>query len=335
MERVTLLAGGVGGARLAHGLDLALRPSFDEPTPGTNPAGPRHPESGQAASSRHPLTVVVNVGDDTELHGLWVSPDIDTVLYTLAGLNDEERGWGLRGESYATLEQMARLGEDTWFTLGDRDLATHIVRTARLRSGTPLSEVTAQVARSLGVRPTIVPVTDDPLATMVDTPSGRLGFQEYFVGHQHADEVLALHFEGAEVARPAPGVIDALRDAELVLLAPSNPFLSIDPVLVVPGVREALTGTAARRIAVSPIVGGAAIKGPAAQILESLGHEVSALGVARLYTGLVDLMCIDERDVHLADPIADLGFEVMVTDTIMGSPQGRERLARELLGNPA
>ncbi|GAB3174763.1 2-phospho-L-lactate transferase [Myceligenerans halotolerans] len=355
---MTLLAGGVGGARLAHGLDLALRPSSGEPTSGIDAANPQRPELPQSelghlelpeprhperrdpepqrpAERPHPLTVVVNVGDDTELHGLWISPDIDTVVYTLAGLNDEDRGWGLRGESYATLEQMARLREDTWFTLGDKDLATHIVRTAQLRSGSPLSEVTARIAASLGVRPAIVPVTDDPLATMVDTPSGRLGFQEYFVGHQHADEVLALHFEGAEAAHPAPGVIDALAEAETVLLAPSNPFLSIDPLLAVPGVRDALTGTGARRIAVSPIVGGAAIKGPAAQILESLGHEVSALGVARLYTGLVDVMCVDERDAHLAGPIADLGFEVMVTDTIMGGSVGRERLARELLGKSA
>ncbi|MBO0611010.1 2-phospho-L-lactate transferase [Myceligenerans salitolerans] len=338
MERVTLLAGGVGGARLAHGLDLALRPPSHEPVtastdltaPGSEPVA-----APGSAEARHPLTVVVNVGDDTELHGLWISPDIDTVLYTLAGLNDEERGWGLRGESYATLGQLARLGEDTWFTLGDKDLATHIARTARLRSGTPLSTVTSQIAESLGVRPRVVPVTDDRLATMVDTPSGRLGFQEYFVGHQHADEVLGLHFEGAEATRPAPGVIDALRDAELVLLAPSNPFLSIDPVLAVPGVRDALAGTAARRVAVSPIVGGAAIKGPAAKILESLGHEVSALGVARLYTGLVDVMCIDERDSHLSGPVADLGFEVLVTDTIMGGPEGRARLAHELLGTRA
>ena len=313
MERVTLLAGGVGGARLAHGLDRALRPA---------------PDGGPA----HPLTVVVNVGDDTELHGLWISPDIDTVVYTLAGLNDEERGWGLREESYATLEQMGVLGEETWFTLGDKDLATHVVRTARLRAGASLSQVTQQIAESVGVRPRILPVTDDPLATMVDTPSGRLGFQEYFVGHRHATQVLGLHFAGAEAARPAPGVIEAVRDAELVLLAPSNPFLSIDPLLAVPGVRDALAGSGARRIAVSPIVGGAAIKGPAAQILESLGHEVSALGVARLYTGLVDVMCLDERDAHLADPIAELGLEVLVTDTIMGPAEGRERLARELLG---
>jgi LPPG:FO 2-phospho-L-lactate transferase len=301
---VTLLAGGVGGARLAHGLDLAL-----------------------GAPS---LTVVVNVGDDTRLHGLDISPDIDTVLYTLAGLNDEDRGWGLRGESYATLAALKDLGEDTWFTLGDRDLATHIVRTARLRRGEMLSAVTAHLAGSMGVRPRVVPVTDDHLATLVDTPSGRLGFQEYFVGRQHADAVLGLHFDGADAARPAPGVLDALA-AELVVLAPSNPFLSIEPLLAVRGVREALVAAPGRRVAVSPIVGGQAIKGPAAQILESLGHEVSALGVARIYADLVDVMVIDERDAGLAGPVADLGLTVHVPDTVMGGPPGRERLARELL----
>ncbi|GAA4694822.1 LPPG:FO 2-phospho-L-lactate transferase [Promicromonospora umidemergens] len=301
---VTLLAGGVGGARLAHGLDLAL-----------------------GAQS---LTVVVNVGDDTRLHGLDISPDIDTVVYTLAGLNDEDRGWGLRGESYATLAALRDLGEDTWFMLGDRDLATHIVRTARLRRGETLSAVTAELARSMGVRPHVVPATDDHLATFVDTPSGRLGFQEYFVGRQHADAVLGLHFEGADAARPAPGVLDALA-AELVVLAPSNPFLSIEPLLAVRGVREALVAAPGRRVAVSPIVGGQAIKGPAAQILETLGHEVSALGVARIYADLVDVMVIDERDADLAGPVADLGLTVHVTDTVMGGPPGRERLARELL----
>ncbi|MFJ3405479.1 2-phospho-L-lactate transferase [Promicromonospora sp. NPDC090134] len=308
---VTLLAGGVGGARLAHGLDLAL---------GAAPTGKPAPA----------LTVVVNVGDDTELHGLDISPDIDTVLYTLAELNDEERGWGLRGESYATLSALKDLGEDTWFTLGDRDLATHIVRTARLRRGEPLSAVTAHLAAAMGVRPRVLPATDDRLATLVDTPSGRLGFQEYFVGRQHADAVLGLHFDGADAARPAPGVLDALA-AELVVLAPSNPFLSIEPLLAVPGVREALATAPGRRVAVSPIVGGQAIKGPAAQILESLGHEVSALGVARIYADLVDVMVIDERDANLAGPVADLGLTVHVTDTIMGGPTGRERLARELL----
>jgi LPPG:FO 2-phospho-L-lactate transferase len=329
---VTLLAGGVGGARLAHGLDLALRaaptetPAPQSPSPETPPPAPAPPPEIQPQA----LTVVVNVGDDTELHGLAISPDIDTVLYTLAELNDEDRGWGLRGESYATLSALKELGEDTWFTLGDRDLATHIVRTARLRRGDPLSAVTAHIARSMGVRPRVLPVTDDHLATLVDTPSGRLGFQEYFVGRQHADAVLGLHFDGADAARPAPGVLDALA-AELVVLAPSNPFLSIEPLLAVRGVREALATAPGRRVAVSPIVGGQAIKGPAAQILESLGHEVSALGVARIYADLVDVMVIDERDASLAGPVADLGLTVLVTDSIMGGPPGRERLARELL----
>jgi LPPG:FO 2-phospho-L-lactate transferase len=307
--RVTVLAGGVGGARLAHGFALAL------------------PDGGADA-----LTVVVNVGDDTERHGLTVSPDLDTVMYTLAGINDEQRGWGLQEETYATLAQLERLGEDTWFTLGDRDLATHLVRTARLREGLPLSAVTAQLAAALGVRARLLPVTDDRVRTLVDTPSGRVAFQEYFVRRRHADAVLGLEFSGVQDARPAPGVLEAVRDADLLVVAPSNPFLSVEPVLAVPDVRDAVRTSGARRVAVSPIVGGQAIKGPAAQVLETLGHEVSALGVARLYAGLVDVMCVDDADAHLAAPIRDLGMDVLVTDTIMGGPKGRERLARELLG---
>ncbi len=300
---MTVLAGGVGGARLAQGFALA----------------------------GVPLDVVVNVGDDTVLHGLNISPDLDTVMYTLAGLADEERGWGLRGESYATLTQLTALGEDTWFTLGDKDLATHVARTARLRAGAPLSAVTAQLAAALGVAARILPVTDDPVATLLDTPSGRLAFQEYFVRRRHADAVLGLTYDGIDDARPAPGVLDAVTGADVVVVAPSNPFLSVFPVLGVPGVRRALETTTARRLAVSPIVGGRAIKGPAAQILETLGHEVSALGVARLYAGLVDVMVIDDVDAALAPAIEALGLDVLVTDTIMGGADGRERLARALL----
>jgi LPPG:FO 2-phospho-L-lactate transferase len=311
---VTVLAGGVGGARLAHGFSRAL------------------PDGGGPAGDGGPgLTCVVNVGDDTERHGLHVSPDLDTVMYTLAGLDDAERGWGLSGESYATLAQLERLGEDTWFTLGDKDLATHVVRTARLRDGAPLSAVTDALAGSLGVRARLLPVTDDRLRTQVTTPSGTIAFQEYFVRRRHADAVLGLTFDGIGSARPAPGVLDAVTGADLLVVAPSNPFLSVEPVLAVPGVRDAVRGSRARRVAVSPIVGGQAIKGPAAQVLESLGHEVSALGVARLYTGLVDTMVIDTVDAALAAPIEGLGLEVLVTDTIMGGPAGRERLARELL----
>lgn len=320
--RVTLLAGGVGGARLAHGFALAL------------------PEGGGAVlpDAEPSLTVLVNVGDDTELHGLAISPDLDTVMYTLAEVSDEVRGWGLQNETYATLDQLGRLGEDTWFTLGDRDLATHIVRTARLRSGMPLSTVTAQLAASLGIRARLLPVTDDRVRTLVDTPSGRVAFQEYFVHRRHADAVLDLTFDGVEAARPAPGVLDAVARADVLVVAPSNPFLSVEPVLAVPGVRDAVRAASAPVVAVSPIVGGRAIKGPAAQILETLGHEVSALGVARLYAGLADVMCIDQEDAGLAGAIEALGMDVVVTDTVMGGPEGRERLARTLLdvvGHPS
>ncbi|WP_235534068.1 2-phospho-L-lactate transferase [Oerskovia sp. Root22] len=301
--RVTVLAGGVGGAKLAHGMELA----------GAD------------------LTVVVNTADDVELHGLAISPDLDTVTYTLAGLADDVRGWGLAGETYATLEAMRRLGEDTWFTLGDKDLATHVVRTARLRAGATLTEVTAQITGSLGVRARLLPMTDGLVATVVETADGPLGFQEYFVARQHRDEVLGLTFVGAEQASPAPGVLDAVSGADLLVVAPSNPFLSIAPVLAVPGVREALASSTVRRVAVSPIIGGRALKGPAASVLASLGHDVSALGVARLYVGLVDVMCIDEADRDLAPAIEALGLEVLVTDTVMGGAEGRERLARELL----
>lgn len=302
--RVTVIAGGVGGARLAHGLDLA----------------------GAEVS------VVVNVADDVELHGLRISPDLDTVTYTLAGLADETRGWGVVGETYAVQEAMAGLGEEVWFTLGDRDLATHLVRTARLHAGASLSEVTAQLVAALGVRARLLPVSDDRIATLVETPAGRLGFQEYFVARRHADDVIGLSYDGIDTARAAPGVLDAVREADAVVIAPSNPFLSVEPVLQVTGVREVVAG-AARRVAVSPIVGGHAVKGPAAQILSSLGHEPSALGVARLYAGLVDLMVIDDRDAHLADAVRELGMDVLVTDTVMGGATGRERLARTILGH--
>lgn len=305
--RVTVLAGGVGGAKLAHGMELA----------GAD------------------LTVVVNTADDVELHGLAISPDLDTVTYTLAGLADDVRGWGLAGETYATLDAMRRLGEDTWFTLGDKDLATHVVRTARLRAGATLTEVTAQVTASLGVRSRLLPMTDDLVATVVETTDGSLGFQEYFVARQHRDEVLGLTFVGAAQATPAPGVLDAVAGADLLVVAPSNPFLSIEPILSVPGVRDALASSTARRVAVSPIVGGRALKGPAASVLASLGHDVSPLGVARLYVGLVDVMCIDETDRDLAPAIEALGLEVLVTDTVMGGAPGRERLARELLAASA
>jgi LPPG:FO 2-phospho-L-lactate transferase len=299
---VTLLAGGVGGAKLAEGLDRATER----------------------------LTVVVNTGDDAVIYGLSISPDLDTVMYTLAGIADTQHGWGIAGDTYATLDAMSRLGQDTWFRLGDRDIATHVLRTARLRAGVPLSATTAELASALGVRARLLPMTDDPVATRIDTPAGRLEFQEYFVARRHADEVLGVVLDGVEEARPAPGVLDAL-DADVVVIGPSNPFVSIGPVLAVPGVREALAGSRARRVAVSPIVGGRALKGPAAAMLGAMGHEVSALGVARLYAGLVDVYVLDESDRDLAPAVEELGMTALVTRTVMGGPEDRERLARELL----
>jgi LPPG:FO 2-phospho-L-lactate transferase len=300
---VTVLAGGVGGAKLAQGLDALV----DD------------------------LTVVVNTADDARVYGLAISPDLDTVMYTLAGVANPETGWGVADESHATLTAMAALGEETWFTIGDKDLATHVVRTERLGRGVPLSHVTAGLASALGVRARLLPMTDDPVATLVDTASGRFGFQEYFVARRHRDDVVGLVLDGVEAATPAPGVLAALTDADVVVLAPSNPFVSIGPILAVPGVRDALAGTTARRVGVSPIVAGQALKGPAAQMLASLGHEVSALGVARLYAGLLDVLCIDEQDRDLAPAIEALGMRVLVTGTVMGGPDDRRRLAAEVL----
>lgn len=300
---MTVLAGGVGGAKLAQGMDRAV----DD------------------------LTVVVNTADDAEIYGLCVSPDLDTVMYTLAGMADPQTGWGIAGDTRTVLDRLERLGEHPWFTLGDRDLATHVLRSRRLRAGDALSAVTADVAGALGVRATLLPMTDDRVATLVDTPDGRLSFQEYFVGRGHRDRVLAIVLDGIDAAVPAPGVIEALTGADVVVVAPSNPFVSIGPVLAVRGTRDALAGSRALRVAVSPVIGGAALKGPAADMLADLGHEVSALGVARIYRGLIDVMCIDHADRGFAAEIEALGMRVLVTGTVMGDAQDRERFARELL----
>lgn len=300
---VTLLSGGGGGAKLAHGM---ARVAAD-------------------------LTVVVNTADDAVLYGLSISPDIDTVMYTLAGLVNESKGWGLEGETFASLEAMATLGEDTWFLLGDRDLATHILRSERLRAGMPLSKVTAQFCAALGVHSRVLPMTNDRVATLLETDEGRLSFQEYFVRRAHRDKVTGYVFDGIEQSHPAPGVIEALNTSDVVVIGPSNPFVSIGPILAVPGVRDALAKTSARRVGVSPIVGGSAVKGPAATMLESLGHEVSALGVARMYADVLDVFVIDEEDAQLAPPITALGVKVVMAQTLMGGVEGRERLARDVL----
>jgi LPPG:FO 2-phospho-L-lactate transferase len=302
---IVALAGGVGGAKMAQGLQAALPPGD--------------------------LTVVVNTADDFELYGLSISPDLDTVMYTLGGIADPVNGWGVAGDTRKTLDAIARYGEEPWFLLGDQDFATHILRKERLRAGRPLSAVTTELCGALGIRSRVVPMTDDRVATLVETPAGTLEFQDYFVGRRQSDDVLGVTFAGIERARAHPDALAAIREADAVVIAPSNPIVSIAPILATPGLREALADTAAPIVAVSPIVGGHALKGPAAQMLATLGHEVSALGVARLYADVVDGLVIDEVDRDLRQSIEPLGPRVLVTATVMGDEADRRRLAGEVL----
>jgi LPPG:FO 2-phospho-L-lactate transferase len=302
---IVALAGGVGGAKMAQGLQAAL-PSVD-------------------------LTVVVNTADDFELYGLHISPDLDTVMYTLAGIADPVNGWGVAGDTRNTLEAIARYGQEPWFLLGDQDFATHILRTERLRSGMPLSVVTTQLSDALGIQTRIVPMTDDRVATLVETPAGTLEFQDYFVGRRQTDDVLGVDFAGIEEATAHSDALAAIREADAVVIAPSNPIVSVAPILATPGLREALVNTLAPIVAVSPIVGGHALKGPAAQMLATLGHEVSALGVARLYVDVVDGFVIDEVDRELGPAIELIGPRVLEAATVMGDEADRRRLAVEVL----
>jgi LPPG:FO 2-phospho-L-lactate transferase len=304
--KVLALAGGVGGAKLAAGLEAALPPGD--------------------------LSVVVNTADDFDLWGLRICPDLDTVMYTLAGIANPETGWGIAGESFGALEMFARYGEDTWFKLGDRDLATHVLRTTKLRSGEPLTRITADLSGALGVESAMLPMCDEPVATVLDTPDGPLEFQDYFVRRRQSDEVLGMRLQGVGDARPTEAVLRALAGADLVVLCPSNPVVSIGPILAVPGMREALASSSVPKIAVSPIVGGRALKGPADRMLASLGHEVSAVGVSRMYEGLVSAMVIDGVDEGERLRIEALGMRVLVTAVIMRDEQDRVRLAREVLG---
>ncbi len=305
-ERIVALAGGVGGAKLAHGLQLAL----------PDPAA---------------LSVVVNTADDFELYGLHISPDLDTVMYTLAGLANPATGWGVRDDTFTTLAMLATYGENPWFQLGDRDFATHILRTQALRDGTTLTAVTDRLARALGIVPALLPMTDDRVATLIDTPDGRLDFQDYFVARRHADVVTGVVLDGIETARPSDAALAALADAGAVVICPSNPIVSIGPILAVPGLRAAVAAAPGPVVVVSPIVGGEALKGPAALMMEGMGHEVSALGVARLYAGLADGIVIDGADRDLAPAIEAAGARALVTDAVMRDEAGRERLAREVL----
>ena len=305
--RVVALAGGVGGAKLAHGLQAQI--------------GDR-------------LTVVVNTGDDLERHGLLVMPDHDTVMYTLAGIANRELGWGIEGETFAAAAMLERYGEPTWFRLGDGDLATHITRNARLRSGAGLTEVCRGLQRALGVGATILPMSDDPVRTDVRTDDGWLEFQDYFVARHQEPEVHEVRFRRAESAAAAPGVVEALDAAATVVIAPSNPIVSVGPILAVAEIRAGLDRARERGIrivAVSGIVGGKALKGPADRMLASLGHESSALGVARIYAALATDFVLDVVDADLAPAIAALGLRTHVTDTIMTDDAARARLAAECL----
>jgi LPPG:FO 2-phospho-L-lactate transferase len=307
VESTIVLAGGVGGARLAHGLQAHL-------------------------DAR--LTVIVNTADDTERHGLLVSPDHDTVMYTLAGIDNREWGWGIAGETFAAAGMLERYGEPSWFRLGDRDLGTHVVRTARLRRGDRPTEIALDLQRALGVRATILPMSDAPVRTEVLTDDGWLEFQDYFVRLHQAPEVRDLRFVGLAAAAASPEVEAALAAADRIVIAPSNPFVSVAPIHGVAGIESGLQAARARGVrvvAVSGIVGGRALKGPADRMLVSLGHEPSALGVARQYTGIADVFVIDTVDAQLAPPIEALGLEVVVTDTIMSDELGRARLAAEVL----
>jgi LPPG:FO 2-phospho-L-lactate transferase len=305
--RVVALAGGVGGAKLAHGLQAHL--------------GDR-------------LTVVVNTGDDLELHGLLVMPDHDTVMYTLAGIANREFGWGIEGETFAAAEMLGGYGEPTWFRLGDRDLATHITRTSRLRTGEGLASVCLGLQRSLDVRAAVLPMSDDPVRTDVRTDDGWLEFQDYFVGRHQEPDVHEVRFRGADLASAAPGVVDAIDAAGAIVIAPSNPIVSVGPILAIDAIRAALDGArerGVRIVAVSGIVGGKALKGPADRMLASLGHESSALGVARIYAGLATDFVLDAVDADLEPSIAALGLRAHVTDTIMTDDAARARLAAECL----
>jgi LPPG:FO 2-phospho-L-lactate transferase len=286
---------------------------------------------GLAGVAPGPLTVVVNTADDFELWGLRISPDLDTVMYTLAGIADPVHGWGIAGDTHETLQAIGALGENPWFSLGDRDFATHILRTQRLRDGQSLTDVTAGLATALGVGPTILPMCDEPVSTIIHSGSEELDFQEYFVARRQADEVDAVSFAGIEAATPGRGVTHAIAEADVIVFCPSNPIVSIGPILEVPGMREAIRQSAAWKVAVSPIIGGKALKGPADRMLTSLGYEPTALGVARLYEGLLDAFVIDEQDAALEGAIRELGLDVLVTRTIMGDKHDRERFAEEVL----
>ncbi|MGH2390911.1 MAG: 2-phospho-L-lactate transferase [Chloroflexota bacterium] len=302
---ITALAGGVGGAKLAHGLYMELPPDS--------------------------LTVIVNTADDAEMHGLRICPDLDTVLYTLAEMANFETGWGIQGDSFRVLEQLGRLGRPDWFRLGDLDLATHIARTDLLRAGAGLTEVTRRLATRLGVRANLLPMCDGRVETMVLTPDGELAFQDYFVRRHCADRVLSLRFQGIEQAVITPAVREAIEEADAIVFCPSNPLVSLGPILSVPGMRALIRERGVPIIAVSPIIAGEAVRGPAARMLQDLGHGASVVGVAHQYADLHPILLIDEADRDLVSGVAETGVQPIVAPTLMRTAADRRALARIVL----
>lgn len=303
---ILTLAGGVGAARFLSGLLQVVDPAD--------------------------ATAIVNTGDDLRLHGLHISPDLDTVTYTLAGAVNPETGWGLRGETWAAMTALDRYGGESWFRLGDQDLATHLYRTQRLSDGATLSEVTSEIAGAWGLRLRLLPMTDDLVATRVTVAGGgEIAFQDYFVARRHDVAVSAVRFAGVEQARPAPGVLDAIDQARCIVIAPSNPIVSIGPVLAVPGIRPAIEARRDDVVAISPIIAGAALKGPADRLLTELGHEASVVGVARLYAGLAGTLVVDEADAGLAAAVEAEGLRCVVAPTIMRGPAEAAAVARTVL----
>lgn len=303
--KIIALAGGVGGAKLADGLYAELAPGE--------------------------LTVIVNTADDVVLHGLHVSPDLDTVLYTLAGLANPETGWGIAGDTFNSLDMLARYGGPSWFRLGDRDLATHITRTTLLREGSTLTEATAHLAASLGLRAALLPMADQRVETIIATPEGDLAFQEYFVHRGCRDQVLGIRLHGIETTRRSFAIDAALDRAEAIVICPSNPLVSVGPILAVAGLRAAIRARGLPVVAVSPIIGGQAVRGPAARMMESLGMEVTPAGVARLYSDLRPALFIDNLDAHLAAAVASAGARPVVAPILMQTNEDRRALARRVL----
>ena len=305
MDRVTVLSGGIGGVKLVEGLSELL--------PGDT------------------LSVICNTGDDLELWGLHVSPDVDTVLYTLSGLVNREQGWGVDSDSYESLEMLKRYGEPAWFLLGDRDIGTHLLRSHLLREGRRLTEVTLDLAQRLGIGARVMPATDDKVRTFVLTPDGELDFQTYFVRRRFEPPVEEVRYHGADDALPSPEAAAALLSADTVLVAPSNPVASIGPMLAVRGFRQALAQARGLRVAVSPLIGGEAVKGPTVQMMEAVNFPATPIGVAQAYEGLIDALVIDRQDVAYKPELEEFGLSVLVTDTLMEGFEGRLRLAAEVL----